>query len=158
MSHSLVNWHYIVSNLWLLQTPPLWLFLHTALSRFWIVISLQSIPTLKLQRQRNEDFYSSFAYWQICSQKCCTNFNATSNIFPWLDIDAVFCAMWEENIAALPKIWENVHKSFTESCAKEIDVFTKEMKRSDKKTEKKRANANIHMAPTENTSSQRRNC
>lgn len=69
----------------------------------WI-ISLQRIPTLILQRQRNDDFYRSFAYWQIYSQKCCTSFNATSNIFPRLAIDAVFCAMWEENIAALPKI------------------------------------------------------
>lgn len=51
-------------------------------------------------------------------------------------IDAVFCAMWEENIAALPKIWENVNKSFTQSFAKEIDILTEEMKKRDEKTEK----------------------
>lgn len=81
--------------------------------------------------------WCSFAYWQIISQKCCTNFSATSNIFPRLDIDVVFFATWEENIAAVPKIWENVKsiKYFTESCAKEIDILIKAMK--NEKTEKR---------------------
>lgn len=102
---------------------------------FWI-ISLPCFPTLKSQRQKNDDFFSSFAYWQMYSQKRCTNFNATSNIFLRLDIDAMFCAVWEENTAALPKIRKNVSKSFTASCAKEIDILTKEMKRREEKTGK----------------------
>lgn len=93
LSHSPINGHDIVSTFSLLQIIPLGLFWHTAFSMFWVT-SLAWSPRLKLQRQGKDDFCSYLAYWQIISQKSCTNFSATSNIFPRLDIDGViFCCV-----------------------------------------------------------------
>lgn len=75
-SHFSINGPYIVLSVSWIQK------IHRAFSLVWI-ISLKWIP-----RRRN-DFYSSLAYWQIISRKCCTDSSAANNVFPRLDIDTV---------------------------------------------------------------------
>lgn len=156
ISHSPINGHDIVSTFSLLQIIPLGLFWHTAFSMFWFT-SLAWSPRLKLQRQGKDDFCITLHTGKLFPKRVVPILVPPAIFFQdWILMEWFF-AVWEENIAALPKLWENVTKPgkyFTELCVRKLIPY----KENEKEKWDIKVTGTNSIASTENTSSQRRAC